>query len=120
MFAIIGILIVIGAIIGGYLMEHGKLMVLVQPAELLIIGGAAVGTILVANPLNVIIRVWSTLGDVPSQSRKCHRCLRLLHLGNRDLPDPVCLCRHRDRLAANSALQRNRPSNCRLDSAAVP
>jgi chemotaxis protein MotA len=31
-------------------MEHGNLKVLVQPAELLIIGGAAAGTILIANP----------------------------------------------------------------------
>ncbi|MCL4854286.1 MAG: flagellar motor stator protein MotA [Bryobacteraceae bacterium] len=49
MFSIIGILIVFGAVIGGYLMEHGKLAVLFQPAELVIIGGAAAGTVLVAN-----------------------------------------------------------------------
>ncbi len=55
MLAIIGILVVFGAIVGGYLLEHGNLMVLVQPAELLIIGGAAVGTILVANPLPIVI-----------------------------------------------------------------
>jgi len=58
MFAIIGIVIVFGAIVGGYLMERGNLMVLVQPAELLIIGGAALGTMLVANPLPVIIRIF--------------------------------------------------------------
>jgi chemotaxis protein MotA len=46
--------VVIAAIIGGYLMEHGVLAVLVQPAELVIIGGAAVGTLLIANPLNTI------------------------------------------------------------------
>jgi chemotaxis protein MotA len=40
MFVIIGILAVFGAVIGGYLMEHGNLRVLLQPAELLIIGGA--------------------------------------------------------------------------------
>lgn len=57
MFAIIGIVVVIGAIVGGYLMEHGNLMVLVQPAELLIIGGAALGTMLVANPLPIVIRI---------------------------------------------------------------
>ncbi len=57
MFAIIGMLVVIGAVIGGFLMEHGKLLVLMQPAELLIIGGAAVGTLLVANPLPVVIKV---------------------------------------------------------------
>jgi len=57
MFAIIGIVVVIGAIVGGYLMEHGNLMVLLQPAELLIIGGAALGTMFIANPLPIIIRI---------------------------------------------------------------
>src|SRR5579863_3421984 len=57
MFAIIGILVVIGAIVGGYLMEHGNLMVLLQPAELIIIGGAAIGTVLIGNPLPTIIRI---------------------------------------------------------------
>lgn len=55
MFVIIGVLIVIGGIIGGYLMEHGELKVLWQPAEVVIIGGAALGTILVANPMPVVI-----------------------------------------------------------------
>ena len=32
MFAIIGIIVVFGAVVGGYLMEHGNLAVLVQPA----------------------------------------------------------------------------------------
>ena len=41
MFAIIGIVVVFGAIVAGYLMEHGKLLVLMQPAELVIIFGAA-------------------------------------------------------------------------------
>src|ERR1700688_3715169 len=50
MFAIVGILVVFGAVAGGYLMEHGNIKVLLQPAELLIIGGAAAGTIFIANP----------------------------------------------------------------------
>ena len=57
MFSIIGIVVVIGAIVGGYLMEHGNLKVLIQPAELIIIGGAAIGTLLIANPLPVIIKL---------------------------------------------------------------
>ena len=48
MFVIVGILVVIGAITTGYLMEHGNIRVLLQPAELVIIGGAALGTILIA------------------------------------------------------------------------
>jgi len=57
MFVIIGIVVVIGAIVGGYLMEHGNLRVLVQPAELLIIGGAALGTVLIANPLHILKKI---------------------------------------------------------------
>jgi len=57
MFAIIGILVVVGAVIGGYLMEHGQLGVLMQPAELVIIGGAALGTLLVANPLPILMKI---------------------------------------------------------------
>jgi chemotaxis protein MotA len=64
MFAIIGVLVVIGAIVGGYLMEHGNLMVLVQPAELIIIGGAAIGTVLIGNPLPTIIGIAKGLGSV--------------------------------------------------------
>ena len=54
MFVVIGLLVVLGAVIGGFLMEHGPIRVLIQPAELLIIGGAALGTLLVANPLHTL------------------------------------------------------------------
>jgi chemotaxis protein MotA len=54
MFAIIGIVVVFGAVIGGFLMEKGHLAVLMQPAELVILAGAAMGTLLVANPLRVL------------------------------------------------------------------
>jgi len=57
MLAIVGILVVFGAVISGYLLEHGQLVVLVQPAELVIIGGAAFGTLLIANPLPTVVRV---------------------------------------------------------------
>ncbi len=49
--------VVIGAIIGGYLMEHGNLQVLIQPAELVIIGGAAIGTLLIANPIATVMKI---------------------------------------------------------------
>ncbi|MEQ1946939.1 MAG: flagellar motor stator protein MotA [Bryobacteraceae bacterium] len=64
MFAIIGIVVVIGAVLGGYLMEHGQLAVLVQPAELVIIGGAALGTLLIANPLPVVMKIFKGLISV--------------------------------------------------------
>jgi hypothetical protein len=49
MFAIIGIVVVFGAVIAGFLTEKGHLLVLMQPAELVTIGGAALGTMLIAN-----------------------------------------------------------------------
>jgi chemotaxis protein MotA len=57
MFIIIGIIVVLGAVVGGYLIEHGNIAVLLQPAELLIIGGAGLGTLLIANPLHVIKKI---------------------------------------------------------------
>ena len=57
MFAIVGIILVIVAVVGGFLMEHGHLAVLMQPAELVIIGGAAVGTLLIANPLSTVVKI---------------------------------------------------------------
>src|ERR1039457_4532801 len=57
MISLIGIVIVLGAIAGGYLMEHGKFLVLLQPAELVIIFGAAVGSVVVANPISTLIQM---------------------------------------------------------------
>ena len=54
MFAIVGILVVLGAVIGGFLMEHGPIKVLIQPSEVVIILGAALGTLVAANPLHTL------------------------------------------------------------------
>ena len=57
MLAIIGILVVFGAVVGGYLMEKGPLAVLMQPAELVIILGSAIGTVLISNPPVVLTKM---------------------------------------------------------------
>ncbi len=54
MFIIIGLVVVFGSIIGGFLMHHGPLLVLVQPNEFLIIGGAGIGSFIVGNPPAVL------------------------------------------------------------------
>ncbi len=54
MFSIIGILVVLGSVLGGFVMEKGKIPVLVQPAEFLTIVGAALGTVVAANPMHVL------------------------------------------------------------------
>jgi chemotaxis protein MotA len=64
MFAIIGIVIVFGSVVGGYLMEHGNLRVLIQPAELVVIGGASIGTVLIANPLHILKQIAGGLAGV--------------------------------------------------------
>ena len=69
MFSIIGIVVVFGCIVAGYLMEHGNLKVLIQPAELVIIGGAAVGTVLIANPLHILKQIAGGLAGVFGSSK---------------------------------------------------
>jgi len=54
MFIFIGIAIVVGSVLGGYLIEQGNIYLLFQPAELLIIFGGAVGGFVIASPMKVI------------------------------------------------------------------
>ena len=54
MFLVIGVLIVTGCVAGGYMLEGGNLKVLFQPTEVLIIGGAALGQLLIATPLSIV------------------------------------------------------------------
>jgi chemotaxis protein MotA len=83
MFAIIGILVVFGAVIGGFLMEHGHIKVLLQPAELLIIGGAAVGTVLVANPLHILKKIAAGMTGIlagsPFSKQKYLESLKMMY-----------------------------------------
>ena len=69
MIPILGMVIVLGAVIGGYLMEHGNLLVLVQPAELVIIFGAAIGTVVIANPPSTLGRILKGVLGVLSGSK---------------------------------------------------
>ncbi|MEP1217237.1 MAG: flagellar motor stator protein MotA [Marinobacter sp.] len=57
MLLIIGAVVVIASVLGGYVLHGGNLMVLWQPTEILIIGGAAVGSFVIANPMHTIKEV---------------------------------------------------------------
>jgi chemotaxis protein MotA len=61
MFTIVGLLIVFGSILGGFIMVGGPIHVLVQPAELVVIGGAAVGTLVAAAPGKMRGRLLGTI-----------------------------------------------------------
>ena len=79
MLALLGITLVFGAVLGGYLLEKGNPWVLLQPAELLIIAGAALGNILVANPPAVLRKMFKGIRETfhaPKHSRESY----LLHL----------------------------------------
>jgi chemotaxis protein MotA len=62
-FVIIGLLIVFGSVLGGYAMHHGNIAVLIQVSEFVIIGGAGIGSLVVANPPALVKRIiHETLG----------------------------------------------------------
>jgi len=61
MLLIVGSLVVIGSVIGGFLMEGGHLLVLNQPAEFVIIVGAALGSLVIGNSMSTIKQVVSQI-----------------------------------------------------------
>lgn len=72
MFVIIGIIIVFGSVIGGYVIEHGNLSLLYQPVELLIIGGAATGAFFISSTprvFGIVLKNVPTVLAPKSQSK---------------------------------------------------
>ncbi|CAD5106538.1 flagellar motor stator protein MotA [Zestomonas carbonaria] len=55
---ILGIIVVFASVLGGYVLSHGKIAALIQPFEVLIIGGAAFGAFLQANPGSTTMHVF--------------------------------------------------------------
>ena len=69
MLVIVGYLVILGAVFGGFALAGGHLGSLVQPVELLMIGGAGLGAFLVANPIKVIKATLKALPSVMGGSR---------------------------------------------------
>ncbi len=81
MFFIIGSLTVLACVFGGYAAAGGHLAVLYQPFELVIIGGAALGAFIIANPKDLIAKVLGGVGDIlKGRSYKKETYLELLVL----------------------------------------
>lgn len=57
MFVIVGAVVVLISIVGGLVIAGGNPLVLIVPAEYIIIGGAALGSLLIANPLPTLKRI---------------------------------------------------------------
>lgn len=66
---IIGIIVVIGCTLLGYTMHGGKVMALYQPSEVIIICGAALGAMIITNPISVSIGVVKSAGALMTPSR---------------------------------------------------
>jgi chemotaxis protein MotA len=69
MIPLTGILIVLGAVAAGFLMESGRVGALLQPAELVIIAGSALGAMMAANPIDRLARtgcrIWRVFREPP-------------------------------------------------------
>ncbi len=55
---IVGSIVVLGAVLGGFMAHGGKVMALWQPFELIIIGGAATGGFIIANGMGTLMKVF--------------------------------------------------------------
>ncbi len=69
MIQIIGSVVVVGCVLGGFLMEGGKLLALWHPSEIIIIVGAAFGAFLTSQPLKVSKRAFSAALALPKGPR---------------------------------------------------
>lgn len=82
-FVIIGLVVVFGSILGGYTMHHGKVAVLIQVSEFIIIGGAALGAMIVGNPPALIKRIFANMGALlkpsPYNERAYGELLQLMY-----------------------------------------
>lgn len=64
---LVGLLVILGCVFGGFAWAGGNLLALWQPAEILIILGAGVGSLLIANPRAVLLELWQQVRKVTSQ-----------------------------------------------------
>ncbi len=61
---IIGFVITVGCIIGGYMAMGGYVALLMQPFELVVIGGAGIGSFIMANPMKVLKDSGKAIGEI--------------------------------------------------------
>ncbi len=81
MLLISGAIIVIVSVFGGYMALGGKILVLWQPFEVVIICGAAIGAYIIANPKSVLSKIGSAVGQIikgPTHTKESY--LELLSL----------------------------------------
>src|SRR5690242_21563635 len=92
MIVIVGVIVVVGAVLGGFTMAGGHIGALIHPSELLTIGGAALGGMIISSPKKVLIElikgvIASIKGSAYNKAmhEQAFKCLYvLLRLARRD------------------------------------
>ncbi len=83
MLQIIGSIVVLGCVVGGFLFDGGHLLLLWHPTEVFIICGAAFGAFLISNPLKVVKSAFADAISLPKGPRYKRQdyltLLKLLH-----------------------------------------
>jgi len=69
MLVLVGYLVVVGSVLGGYALAGGHMGALFQPLEFLIIGGAAIGAFVVSNNIKVLKAVFRSLPGLLKSSK---------------------------------------------------
>jgi chemotaxis protein MotA len=81
MFVIIGIVVVLAGVLGGFALEGGPFLVLMQWAEFVIIGGSAVGALLISAPASLLKKIVArVIGSLKGSSINGGTYLDLLKL----------------------------------------
>ena len=79
MFVIIGLIVVIVAVLLGYIMGHGNVILLIQPAEYITIIGAALGSLVVASSPSMLKKIVAGIvGAIKSNHVHKHDYLEIL------------------------------------------
>ena len=83
MIVIVGCIVVIGAVLGGFMLAGGHVGALIHPSEILTIGGASLGAMIVMSPKKVLIDLVRACcrrsRARPSARRRTTSCSRLMY-----------------------------------------
>lgn len=89
MLKVVGALIIVGCVLGGYHLAHGEMAMLWQPAEALIILGAGIGSLVVGNPKEVLLEMCTQIKGVFVFQRRGEEFQRQLLMGLYELLEMV-------------------------------
>ena len=98
---LLGMVVVLGCLLGGFVAMGGHLEVLVQPFEYVIICGSSFGTFLVANPPKVIKNI-----AITANVDRLYRCVKIRRAGFAAAPAATAAGQYRQSAQQNDCLSR--------------